>query len=1013
MATVRRFRFWQKTAVGVSLRDALARAAAAGAPVGRLVELTSQSLLDTGEADRAGVWLRSEKVPGVLEGSVVDAEMSRVPESWKTLDAMHPGVAEMLASDEPLLLNPREVAWAAVLGPLLGMQAAAILPLHCAGESLGLALVAYQREPILDTIPSVAGIADHLAVTVSQRRLAARSRWSEDQRSAFASLEQSLAGGKPAESFLKQLAEVVRQTTGAGFVAVARRAGVGNGVSFAAFEGPAEIVPLLGEAGLARIWRAVVQDRRAAVENVHRLPAEGDWGEAVSRQGIALILVLPLEAGGELQGVLAVGLGAEDSPAALRPALEPFAALGAKVLWDDSLRTRVAASEATLSALLEAGSEMVLLLDAAGYIQQGSRAAREKLKFAIFPQSPPRLEEIFPERERAAVVEWREAAVGGSHPAPLELTLDRGTILRLRVQATLLPAGRWQAGLEDLTASRSAERQRKEVDAELAAVLDSMESGMLLFNARGGLRLANTRFAHLLGLEPRRLAEIADFEALLAAVRNRFREPRAVERRWREILSPGDEAAWDELEVLHPSRRVVERFARPVLNSDGERIGWLELYRDITGERLIQSKLLQAEKMAALGQLVSGIAHELNNPLTGIMGYAQLLLSRPLDGQQAAEAGRIFEEAERAGRIVKNLLLFAREKKPERKPVNLNEIIERTLALRSYELKVQNIAIVRELDSELPAALADAHQLQQVVLNLLVNAEQAIQQGSGRGRITVRTRRVSAMRMALEVSDDGPGIPPEIASRIFDPFFTTKPVGVGTGLGLSIVYGIVQEHGGEVTVDTHSGHGTRFVIELPMLPAERGAEAAAATPPRVPRMPAAARGRKILVIEDEPTVAQLVVDVLREEGHQAEAMLDSAKALERILRQHYDLVICDLRMPRLDGRDLYLSLVRHGSSVQHRIIFITGDTLTPHTLEFLERNSLRYLAKPFLVEELKRAVDQELEGEGLAPGRSEKLPRLVVRSAPREEGMTRRNERPGRSEERGPTLRGSEGSSKR
>jgi CheY-like chemotaxis protein len=326
---------------------------------------------------------------------------------------------------------------------------------------------------------------------------------------------------------------------------------------------------------------------------------------------------------------------------------------------------------------------------------------------------------------------------------------------------------------------------------------------------------------------------------------------------------------------------------------------------------------------------------------------------------------------------------------------------------------VQNIAIARDLDGELTAALADAHQLQQVVLNLLVNAEQAIQQGSGRGRITVRTRRVSAMRMALEVSDDGPGIPPEIASRIFDPFFTTKPVGVGTGLGLSIVYGIVQEHGGEVTVETRPGHGTRFVIELPMLPAERGAETAVETPARGPRAPAAARARKILVIEDEPTVAQLVVDVLREEGHQAEAMLDSAKALERILRQHYDLVICDLRMPRLDGRDLYLSLVRQGSSVQHRIIFITGDTLTPDTLEFLEKNSLRYLAKPFLVEELKQAVDQELEGEGLAPGRGEKLPRLVVRPAPREEGMTRRNERLGRTEERGPTLRGSEGSSKR
>jgi signal transduction histidine kinase/CheY-like chemotaxis protein len=729
---------------------------------------------------------------------------------------------------------------------------------------------------------------------------------------------------------------------------------------------------------------------------------------------VALILVLPLEVGRELQGVLAVGLGAQDSPAALRACLEPFAAVAAKGLWDDSLRARVATTEATLSALLESGSEMVLLLDGAGCIRQGSRAAREKLDFSIFEESPPRLEDIFPERERDAVVVWREAAMRGGQPGPLELKLHRGTILRLRLQATLLPEGRWQVGLEDLTAARSAERRRKEVDAELAAVLDSMESGMLLFDAQGGLRLANTRFAHLLGLEPRRLGEIADFEALLGTVRDRFREPRAVERRWREILNPGDEAAWDELEVSYPSRRVLERFARPVLNSDGERIGWLELYRDITGERLIQSKLLQAEKMAALGQLVSGIAHELNNPLTGIMGYAQLLLSRPLDGREAAEARRIFEEAERAGRIVKNLLLFAREKKPERKPVDLNEIIERTLALRSYELNVHNIAIERELDAELSPVLADAHQMQQVVLNLLVNAEQAIQQGRGRGRISVRTRRVSAMRMALEVSDDGPGIDPEIASRIFDPFFTTKPVGVGTGLGLSIVYGIVQEHGGEVTAETRPGEGTDFVIELPMLATERGAEAAVPARPRDSRAPAAAGGRKILVIEDEPTVAQLVVDVLREEGHQVEAMLDSVEALERMHRQHYDLVICDLRMPRLDGRDLYLSLVRRGSALRHRIIFITGDTLTPHTLEFLESNSLRYLAKPFLVEELKHAVELELAGSLFAPGRREGRARLILKPTSRDQTAARKGELPARKEEKGgPTLRGNDGPSRR
>src|SRR3989449_8142417 len=259
---------------------------------------------------------------------------------------------------------------------------------------------------------------------------------------------------------------------------------------------------------------------------------------------------------------------------------------------------------------------------------------------------------------------------------------------------------------------------------------------------------------------------------------------------------------------MRPTRKVIERFSRPVMDAGGQRLGWLEVYRDITGQRLIHSKLLQTEKMAALGQLVSGIAHELNNPLTSIMGYAQLLLGRRLEPELGADARMIYQEAERAGHIVKNLLLFAREAKPERRPVNLNEVVERTLALRSYELKIENIAVETQLDPDLPLTLADAAQMQQVILNLVVNAEQAMQQGRGHGHIRVRTQRLSTQRLALEVADDGPGIPPEVASRIFDPFFTTKPVGVGTGLGLSIVYGIIHEHGGEISVSSRSEEHT-------------------------------------------------------------------------------------------------------------------------------------------------------------------------------------------------------------
>ncbi|HEX9759832.1 MAG TPA: ATP-binding protein [Candidatus Acidoferrales bacterium] len=526
-------------------------------------------------------------------------------------------------------------------------------------------------------------------------------------------------------------------------------------------------------------------------------------------------------------------------------------------------------------------------------------------------------------------------------------------------------------------------------EVELRALLDSLNAGVLIFNRAtedpGGGRLHywNDRFAQLMGIESRRMPDVVSFPDLAAFLADRFRDPQDFGRGWHEaVAAVGEqEASLDELEVIRPTRKVVERYTRPVLDARKECIGWVEVYTDITSQRLIQSKLMQSEKMAALGQLVSGIAHELNNPLTSIMGYAQLLLGkRPLrHGRGGDDVHRgvqsIVEQAERASHIVKNLLLFARETKPERRPVDLNEIVERTLALRSYELKIENIAVELQLAPDLPPTLADTHQLQQVVLNLIVNAEQAIlhsqesvQEARGRsnlGHIRIRTRALGARCLALEVADDGPGVPAEIASRVFDPFFTTKPIGVGTGLGLSIVYGIVQEHAGEIYVESPPGQGATFVVELPVATEEAGERETvpAESGETAGEEARAASGRCVLVVEDEPTVAQLIADVLGDAGHRVDTSLDGREGLEMAARNAYDLIICDLRMPRLDGRAFYQGLVRSGNPAQHRMLFITGDTLAPRALEFLERNHLTYLSKPFLVEELQHVVTQILEAE--------------------------------------------------
>jgi two-component system NtrC family sensor kinase len=499
-----------------------------------------------------------------------------------------------------------------------------------------------------------------------------------------------------------------------------------------------------------------------------------------------------------------------------------------------------------------------------------------------------------------------------------------------------------------------------EAEALLAGVADSAESGIVLFEPDGNLRLTNDRFVQFFGLSRPEIAEVKTWTALASSVAASFREPEKMLQRWNEIANRPGETSWDDLELVRPSRRTIERIARPVLDVEGKLLGRLEIYRDVTSQRLVQGKLLQTEKMAGLGQLVAGIAHELNNPLTSILGYSQLLLGRRLTAPQEADGRLIHQEAERAARIVKNLLLFAREARPERRPVSLNEIVERTLSLRNYELRVENIELSQELAQDLPTVIADPAQLQQVLLNLLVNAEQAIRQGAGEGSIRVRTRKTAAGRVSFEIFDSGPGIPQEIIPRIFDPFFSTKPSGAGTGLGLSITCGIIKEHGGEISVQSQLGHGAKFIVELPAAIHAPGTVSSTMDRQAAAATARAGHGQRVLIVEDEPTVAHLIADVLAEEGHTVEIVLDGRDGLDRAAKGNYALIICDLRMPHLDGRGIYRELAAKGSPMQRRLMFVTGDTLAPRTLEFLEKSGLPFLAKPFLVEELKTVVEQAL-----------------------------------------------------
>ncbi len=369
--------------------------------------------------------------------------------------------------------------------------------------------------------------------------------------------------------------------------------------------------------------------------------------------------------------------------------------------------------------------------------------------------------------------------------------------------------------------------------------------------------------------------------------------------------------------------------------------------------RDLYQQLVQAEKMAAFGQTISGVAHELNNPLATILTWSERLAQKPLEDGARRGIDIILREAERAAKIVRQLLTFARKRQSTRTMVDLNQVVRETLSLRAYEQRVTNITIIDALASGLPQVFADPHQLQQVLLNLVINAEQAMLSANGRGTIVVRTWHDPAREtLALELNDDGPGVPPDVQAKIFDPFFTTKDVGKGTGLGLTVAYAIMQEHGGRIRVESAGGHGASFVVELPVTPGTRREQAAAPTAEELKRL----AGRRVLVVEDEPGLAGAVCDALTDAGFVVDRAGDGEEALGYVRERPYDLVICDLKMPRLDGRAFYRAIAATAPELAARLIFVTGDVVGTDAERFLEESGCPWLAKPFRLGDLLRAA---------------------------------------------------------
>ena len=475
---------------------------------------------------------------------------------------------------------------------------------------------------------------------------------------------------------------------------------------------------------------------------------------------------------------------------------------------------------------------------------------------------------------------------------------------------------------------------------------DALSEGIAVVDDEGRVRRSNRAMASLLGMPLQNVVGTSLGDALLGTAHGLL-ELLAATRR-------GDRPAPLVARSQRLNRAMRINAARiPGATTEQSIVVMVE---DVTEQQALETQLVQSEKLAAVGQLVSGVAHELNNPLTSITGLSEFLLEqKELGKKDRGHLQVIHEQAERAGRIVRNLLTFARKGSGERVLVDLNDVIRRTLALMTYDLKLKDISVERELSGALPGVLGDRHGLQQVVLNLVTNAAQAVSENPRE-----RAREISVStwfdgQVHLRVADTGAGIADDVLQSVFTPFFTTKEPGKGTGLGLSITYSIVASHGGQITIEPRTARGgASFRVDLPPAPAD--AARPTLTPVHgtpVPDAPPAVK-RTILLVDADPAVQRTIKALFAGDGHDVEVAGDPQHALELAQRGGFDLVITDARAmaPGKRGTMLAEELVSKLPALRERIIVATGD-VRPSTEETLARLGVRYVRKPFNLRDLR------------------------------------------------------------
>ena len=558
-----------------------------------------------------------------------------------------------------------------------------------------------------------------------------------------------------------------------------------------------------------------------------------------------------------------------------------------------------------------------------------------------------------------------------------ELTLirkDGNAIVCLNTAAVVRDgtgkAVRYHGALMDITERREMERRLYQQQEFARRLVDSFPDLILVLDAAGRYTFTSPRVKDVLGYEP----EEYDMQELGERTHVEDRAP--LQALFGEFVAGRKSFASLEIRVRHKQgewRRIRCHFS-PLFAETGRIDGVIISGRDVTELKRLEEQLIQAEKLAAMGQMLAGVAHELNNPLTAILGVTELLRERAgIDESSKRQLDLTHRQARRAARIVQNLLEFSRPAAPQKLSLDVNSLIERTLQLHEHSLRRNNVEVEFISQPSLQQVVGDANQLIQVFLNLITNAEHAIREARESGRINIRLGQIGG-HVSVTVQDDGIGIPAEALPRIFDPFYTTKRPGGGTGLGLSICMSIVKEHGGSIDVETLPAGGSAFTVFLPIA-ITAGDRDPFDTPALGTKIkPASSRGdslkgRSVLVLDDEESLRQLLEEGLSAHGLRVDSAATPAEALALVSRRSYDVFLCDLNLSAggfpADGRKVTEQVLAASGAVRPTVIFMSGELLEPSDPAAGEP---RRLQKPFRISDVAAMLREILN-----PTKAEKV----------------------------------------